>query len=153
MGRRKGSHNKPDAQKTGPKPSPYSIVRKLPAMTAPEILDAKVAILEILTEGSVNTVAAACRMLNIPPMRAYNWIRTDKDFQEYLKDIQEVIADDIEETFLDGKNDIPKMMLLKGIRPKYRDNFKIIHSTERLEQDLEELKKLSQPKEEETEEV
>jgi len=120
------------------------IETRIGSMTDEEILDAKVEILRLLTDGVVKTVAEAARAINLSPARVYNWCKTDKDFQGLMTSVYEVIADDIEEHFLKTKHDIPLLMLLKGHRPKYRDNAKMEFSTEKIETNLQELKEIGQ---------
>lgn len=153
MGRPKGSKSKPGSKTPGPKAGHTAIERKLPTWTTARILDTKVKILELLSAGAaevdgevkpIRTVSDAARVLGIEPFRVWNWCKSDKDFQEYIKDAQEVIADDLESGFLAGRNDIPKMMLLKGIRPKYRDNFREEPVSTNFVQLIAELKQLGQ---------
>jgi len=118
------------------------IETRIGSMTDEEILDAKVEILRLLSDGVVKTVADAARAINLSPNRVYMWCRTDKDFKELMASVYEVIADDIEKGFIEGKDFVPKMMLLKGYRPRFRDNFKLDFSTENVEKFLAELKEM-----------
>jgi hypothetical protein len=111
-------------------------------MTDAQILDAKVEILRLLADGLAKNISEAARMLGLQPARVYFWAKSDKDFKEYMDACYEVVADDIERGFLQGKNDIPKMMLLKGIRNRYRDNYKVEFNTEKVEQFLKDLKEI-----------
>lgn len=121
------------------------VSRVVPRMTDAQILDAKVEILRLLSDGLALNITEAARKLNLLPARVYTWAKTDPDFKELIKAVDEVIADQIESDFLKGRNDVPKMMLLKGKRPQqYRDNFKIEYSTEKVESYLKELKELAQ---------
>jgi len=120
------------------------IETRIGSMTDEEILDAKVEILRLLTDGVVKTVAEAARAIGLSPARIYNWCKSDKDFQGLMASVYEVIADDIEKGFIEGKDYIPKMMLLKGYRPRFRDNYKIDFNTEKIETFLQELKEIGQ---------
>jgi hypothetical protein len=113
-------------------------------MTDRQILDAKVEILRLLSDGFCRTITEACEKLNLKPARVYDWAATDKDFKSLLEAIDEVTADRLESEFLHGGSFIPKMMILKGLRPKYRENYREVQSTEKMEQMLVELKKLGQ---------
>jgi hypothetical protein len=139
-GRKKGTPNKPGYAKVlqGGK-----IANLMPKMTEAQILDAKVEILRLLSDGLARNVTEACNRLHIPATKVHRWCKTDKDFGQLLDAVYEVTADNIETGFLNGKNDIPKMMMLKGIRPQYRENFKVDLSTEKVEQMLKDLKDLS----------
>ncbi len=117
-------------------------------MTPTQILDAKAEILRMLSDGLARTITEACNKLGLMPARVYSWAKYDKDFKELLDACYEVVADKIETDFVNGRNDIPKMMVLKGIRPKYRDNFRVEYSTQKVEEFLAELKKLSAKKQE-----
>ena len=116
------------------------IETRIGSMTDEQILDAKVEILRLLTDGVVKTIAEAARSIGLSPVRIYNWVKTDKDFKGLMESTYEVIADDIEKGFIEGKDYIPKMMLLKGYRPRFRDNAKIDFSTEKIENFLRDLK-------------
>lgn len=155
MGRPLGVKNKkkegdPGYKKPGSTAKRNSVTLRLEKYSDKDILDYKVRILEILIKGGVKgigdaflkirTPSQAARHLGIDPVRVQSWIKNDKDFRHYIEDTYEVIADDIEEDFIEGKAFIPKMMLLKGIRPKYRDTFKIEASNDNLEKLLTDLK-------------
>ena len=130
------------------------IETRIGSMTDEEILDAKVEILRLLSDGVVKTIAEAARAINLSPARVYNWSKSDKDFRELMSSVYEVIADDIEKGFIEGKDYIPKMMLLKGYRPRFRDNYKFEFSTEKIENFLQELKEIGQnPKQKDDDEV
>lgn len=118
------------------------IETRIGAMTDEEILDAKVEILRLLSDGVVKTVAEAARSLGLSPNRVYMWVKSDKDFKGLMDAVHEVIADDIEAHFLEVKHDIPLLMLLKGYRPIFRDNFKLEFSTEKIEQFMKDLKEI-----------
>jgi hypothetical protein len=140
-GRKKGTPNKPGGVLIN---QDSKLANAMPKMTPTQILDAKVEILRLMADGLAKNVTEACKKLNLQPARVHGWAKTDKDFKEMLDAVYEVIADEIETGFLTGKNDIPKMMMLKGIRPQYRDNYKVDLSTEKVEQMLADLKKLGQ---------
>jgi len=113
-------------------------------MTKDQILDAKVEILRLLADGLAKNITDAARQLGLRPARVYDWARNDKDFHALMDACYEVMADDIEKGFIEGKNDIPKMMLLKGRRPIYRDNYKVDFNVEKIESFLKELKEIGQ---------
>ena len=120
------------------------IETRIGSMTDEQILDAKVEILRLLSDGVVKTIAEAARAIGLSPNRVYMWVKSDKDFKELMAATYEVIADDIEKGFIEGKDYIPKMMLLKGYRPRFRDNAKIDFSTEKIENFLKDLKEAGQ---------
>lgn len=59
---------------------------------------------------------------------------------------REVVADAIEKEFRTHKNFIPKMMLLKGYRHMFRDNYRLDVTNEALEKLLGDLRELKEPK-------
>ena len=147
MSRPKGSKNLPGYKTPG---------RKRGIINAPppeEIIDFKVKILALMQSGQAKTVKSAAEALGLNPSRVHGWLKKDKDFAELARLCDEVVADEIEEHFLAEKHDIPLLMLLKGKRPMYRDNFKIDIRNEALEKLLKDLKaireKVTEIKEEE----
>jgi len=118
--------------------------KKLPNFTADQILTYKLKILDMLERGEARTLTECAEALGIPALRIHHWSTDDKDFQAMIKLANEVIADKLEVEFMEHKNFIPKMMLLKAYRQMYRDNFKIDISNTKLEDMLKELKQLGQ---------
>lgn len=117
---------------------------KLPSpMSADAILTAKVQIIELFIAQKVRTITEAAQLLHLSPQAVWGWVRRDEDFADLLEGARQVAADKIEAEFQDHANFIPKMMLLKGYRPMFRENFKIEHTSKGLEDTLAELKKLS----------
>jgi len=148
MGRPPGSPNKPGGQKPGRKPKSSC----LPHFSDAYILKYKVQILELMTSGNILTLTEAARQLGIPPIRVHAWTASDKDFGELVKLTREVRADELEEELSRHANFIPKMMILKGYRPMFREGFKVTVTDDKTRELLEELKKLAVTKEE-TEEL
>ena len=75
------------------------------------------------------TIAAGCRAAEINRRTYYRWIDdpNDRNFFEAMEDSTETVADDLEQSALTrakDKSDILAIFLLKGMRHKYRDNFK-----------------------------
>lgn len=144
MGRPIGSPNKPGGKKPGRKPKSSH----LPHFSDAYILKYKVQILELMTSGNVLTLTEAARKLDIPPTRVHSWTSADKDFAELVRLTREVRADELEEDLSTHANFIPKMMILKGYRPMFRDSFKLTVTDDKTRELLEELKKLAVTKEE-----
>lgn len=147
MGRPKGSSPKlkpgdPNYKAPGRK----SGVTKLPQYTMAQILEHKVEVLRLLCSGEAETISDAARTLGVDPARVHQWGQNDKDFQEMLRLSREVVADKIEKEFRTHKNFIPKMMLLKGYRQMFRDNYRLDVTNEALEKLLVELRELKEPK-------
>ena len=105
--------------------------------------------MEALTSGSARTIAGAARICGIKPIQAHNWAQHDKEFHEAIEMAGQVLADDLEDELRNNANFIPKMFLLKKLRPSYRDSYKFEFTTEPLEKLLKELKDLKKPEEEE----
>lgn len=113
-----------------------------------DILSKKADILELLATGKAMNLTEAARKLDLNPSAVLYWAEQDEDFAELVKIAREVTADDLETELRGHKNFIPQMMILKGLRPMYRENFKIELKTEGLEKLLGEIKQISRPKEE-----
>lgn len=124
--------------------------RPLAKFTPDEILDYKLKILKFLETGEARTLTECASLLDIPALRVHQWSKDDKDFQSMIGLAQEVQADKIEAEFMGHANFIPKMMLLKAWRPMYRDNFKVDMTNSKLEQMLEELKRVGEKQLKET---
>lgn len=143
-GRPKGTKNAPGTKTPGRKP------QKLQTIPYEEILEGKVKLLKVLSSGEAVTIANAARLCGIKPTQAWSWSKEDKEFHELIEMSRQVAADDIEEDFRTHANFIPKMMLLKGYRPIFRDNYKFEFTTDKLEKLLAELKQLTEEKKEDT---
>jgi len=122
-------------------------------MTDEQILDAKVEILRLLADGLAINITEASKAIGLSPNRVYKWCETDKDFHELMEATYQVQADKIEKGFIEGRNDIPKMMLLKGWRARYRENYKVEFTTEKVETFLQDLKEIGQKAAEKKEET
>ena len=103
-------------------------------------LAAKAKILDLLSSGQVNNLTDAAHLCELPPILVHSWARWDKDFSEFVNIAKEVVADKLEAKLTEHENFIPNMMILKGLRPKYRDNFKIDLNSSKLEELLTEIK-------------
>jgi hypothetical protein len=115
---------------------------------ADEVLLRKVEILELISSGTCINITAAAEKLGISPGAVYMWSIRDPDFGELLKMAQETFTDKLEQELATHSNFIPRMMVLKGRRPIYRDNWKAAPDSQQLVNLLSELKKLGQvPKE------
>lgn len=109
-----------------------------------EILAHKVEILALMANGGALNITAAARKLDLSPWRVQHWVRNDPDFKALVRLAQETTADIIEDELAHHANFIPRMMILKGLRPKYRDNYRESNVTEELAKLLIELRKLGQ---------
>ena len=123
------------------------IFKQLPAS---QILDHKVKILELMSDGTCTTLTSAAEKLHLTPVQVHHWARNDSDFSEMVRLAREIVADRIEAEFQTHANFIPKMMLLKGYRPMFRDNAKLDLTNTKLIELLDELKKVGAGKPNET---
>jgi hypothetical protein len=89
-------------------------------------------------------LASAARKLGLAAARVHQWAQNDKDFHELVKLAREVVADKLEEEFMEHGHFIPKMMLLKAYRPMFRENYKIDFEDSRMKEMLENLRQLGQ---------
>lgn len=131
----------------GRKPGGSSILKRLGKFTDEQILDLKYEILKLMTEGGCATVTEACKVLKLNPALVYSWSQNDPDFKSMVRMTHEVAADELEAKFRTHPNFIPGMMLLKGYRPQFRDNYKEPPSSLDLMKLLEELRNLGNKKE------
>jgi len=126
-------------KKPGRKPGATKIARR---MNDDKILDSKVRLLELMSSGECRTLSSAAEKLGLNPTRVHWWAQDDPEFKEMVKLAREVAADKIEEEFQEHKNFIPKMMLLKGYRPMFRDSYRTETTDSRLYELLQELREL-----------
>jgi len=144
MAKTKGAKNRyhpgdPEYRRPGPK---LAIEKVLPRLSTQDILELKVKALELLSTGECFTVTQVARKIGLPPTRLYQWGRDDRDFRDLLRIALEIKADDLEEELSKHANFIPKMMILKGLRPKYRDSYRTMPEDNKMKELLEELVKL-----------
>lgn len=143
MPRPKGKKNPPGSMKPG-KPAGRKGRTSLGRYyTEEQILSYKARILEYMSGHAPCTVSDAATALSIPPVRAWAWLHNDKDFQEMTRMTREVAADALETELAHYNNPIPKMMILKGYRPMFRDNYHTPGETDKFAALLAELKKLA----------
>ncbi len=144
LGKKKGTKCKP-GHKVGKKSGLTKVVLeyKKPLRDA-QIIELKSQILELLTDGTCKTISEAAKKIGINPARVWDWSGNDKDFYEALEIAHQITADNIEASFLANPQwYIPNMMLLKGYRPQFRDNYKGEAKNSKLESLLEELRQVS----------
>jgi len=116
--------------------------------TNDSILQYKYDILKMIYEEDVYTIAAACDILklrtgaDVSPTRVHYWAKNDPDFASAIQSAKESLGDKLEVELAEHANFIPKMMILKGIRPEYRDNYKFNFEDSKTKELLEELRKL-----------
>jgi hypothetical protein len=140
-GRPKGAKNKlklgdPGYRKPGRKPGKTSLRGQF---TDEQILGYKAEILELFVAGKAKTLTDAAEILGLPPTRVHHWSSSDPDFAELVTCAREVIADRLEKELGEHANFIPKMMILKGYRPMFRERYRPEGTPEGLRILLEEL--------------
>jgi transposase-like protein len=140
MSRPKGVSNRPGYKKPGPKPSYY-----LPKMDAQKAIELKQEIVRMLGRGEAKTLTEAAEAVGISPSLAHQWAKKDEEFRELLGVTKQVLGDRIERELIDSPNVVAKIFLLKGYKPEFRDNAKVIVTDSRITELLEELKKAGQP--------
>lgn len=101
----------------------------------------KAKILDLLSSGQCDNLTDAANLVELPPILVHSWATYDKDFGAFVRLAREVVADQLEHKLTKHENFIPNMMILKGIRPMYRDNFKVDLDSSKLEELLAEIKK------------
>lgn len=136
MARTKGSRNKYPSKRLVNK-------GRMPTITMEEQFDQKHKIIQLLCDGTAQTISDAARQCGLKPVNVWHWGRTDPDFKDALYAAQEVLADTLERKLTDSHNFIPWMFLLKKIRPEYKDNYRFDGTSSKMQEILEELSKLS----------
>lgn len=143
MPRLKGQKNPPGAKKPGPKPRiSVDLKEYLDALTksGKTVLANKIKIIELLTEGKAINVTAAAREIGINPVAVRYYLENDPDFKECVGFAKTVVAEGLEDELSKYKQSpIPKMMILKGLKPEYKDKYQGERSSSKLEQLLERL--------------
>ena len=112
---------------------------RAPKYTIAQMLEYKAEILRLLESGECLTLAEAAKRVGAKPTRVYAWLESDPDFKELHRLVKKMAADAIEVEFRTHANFIPQMMLLKGAYPEYRDNYRFIATSGKLEELLKEL--------------
>ncbi len=107
--------------------------------TLAEIGQFKATMIGLMTTGKAQSVSDAAVQLEINPVIAWRWVRNDPVFKECIDAVRQVAADKLEAEFMVHANFIPKLMLLKGYRPEFRDNAPITLKSDGLEAVLKEL--------------
>lgn len=139
MPRHSDSTVKPGAKKPGAKPGKSKVSKLKPE----QIIEKKVEILDLLSNGQAGTLTEAAKIIGVRPVQVYHWNQTDKDFQEMVKLVREVKADEIETYLRGNKNLVAQIFLLKGYRPMFRDSYRVVEiRDEKTKELLEELRKL-----------
>jgi len=119
--------------------------------TPEQIRKFKENILDILEARTADTLSDACKQISVKPTKAYDWMKHDRAFKNRVNAVKEVIADEIFKQLLHieySNNSKPSItaliFLLKGLRPEFRDTFKIIEEKDQKTRELlEELRKMS----------
>jgi hypothetical protein len=86
------------------------------------------------------TIAAGCRVADVTRTTYYQWLQEGGDFKVAVEAAFEEVADGLEEQGLaraKEKSDILLIFLLKGYRPKFRDNFKGAEESTKPEEEAE----------------
>ena len=118
-----------------------------------QILAFKARILELLASGKATTITDAADKVGVEAARVYAWGKNDPDFRDMLALSREVVADRLEKELAEHANFIPKMMILKGLRPMYRDSYKTPMDDNKLRELLEALKNVKDKDKEEKQET
>jgi len=109
----------------------------------------KLRVIALLCTGGHPTLRSAARVVEMPDgstgiaaTTLHNWKALDKNFAAEVKLAKEVVADYLEEKLLGDRNTVAAIFMLKGIRPEYRDNAKLIVEDGKTQELLAELRKL-----------
>uniref|UniRef100_A0A6M3IPR0 Terminase n=1 Tax=viral metagenome TaxID=1070528 RepID=A0A6M3IPR0_9ZZZZ len=83
--------------------------------------------------------------LDVPKLVLHRWYMNDKSFSTMVDQAQQIKADRLEEKIDKINNPVAMIFRLKKLRPEYRDNYRIDVTSEKLEDLLEELKRVGDP--------
>lgn len=113
-----------DAQTRGARKTPNrgKLKNRQIHRTEEEIGQLKEQIVALVASGEAENISQACRQLEIDPISAYRWEKTDKTFKEDVVLAQQVVADRLEEDLDRMNNPLARIFRLKKLRPEYRDN-------------------------------
>jgi len=140
MPRPKGVKNRPGYKKPGPKLNYY-----LPTMEASKALEYKREIVRMLGLGEVHTLTEAAEKLCISPNLPHTWAKNDMEFRQLIAVTKQVLGDKIEKELIESENVVAKIFLLKGYKPEFRDNAKVLITDNRVVELLEEIKRAGKP--------
>jgi len=128
-----------DKNTRGVKPGTKS---KLVKYKPEQVVRFKMLILDKLESGEAFTLSEAANQIGIMPVRAYSWSKYDPDFREMIALARQVRADRLEMELTNSNNIVAKIFILKGLRPEFRENYKVEVSDTRFVDLLEELRRL-----------
>jgi hypothetical protein len=97
-----------------------------------------------LEKAEVTTLSAVAKILNVSKLHLWELKRKDPDFADKITQAKEVLADRFEEELLTCDKMaqvVARLARLKTLRPDYRDSFKVVVGSPKVESLLEELKK------------
>ena len=100
--------------------------------TDKQVVEYKDEIIRLLDTLECKTISEAARKCGISPNLPYHWEQNDESFREHLGQTKKVLADSLIDDLLktDDTSKMPhviaKMFLIKGLRPEFRDNYKIL---------------------------
>lgn len=149
MARPSGSPNRkkpgdPDYKKPGRKPGSSKLTEQ---MTDAQILTVKRKVLDLMEERVVDNLSQASEHTGVPKFKLYRWRAEDTLWSKQLAQIDQVIADELEEK-LNHVTTVPQttaiIFRLKKLRPEYRDNFKLEVVDSKMMDLLTELKRLAE---------
>ena len=114
-----------------------------------EIVKFKEQILELLDDCKEKTLSSAARKVGVSPTKTYQWLKTDDNFRDQVKQARKVLGDKLIEELLSVSPDAKmpavtaKIFLIKGFHPEFRDSYKVVEfKDERAIALLEELRQL-----------
>jgi len=107
--------------------------RKLPQLKDEEIRAYKEEILRLLDSLECFTISDAAKTLGLSPSQVYAWNTSDEDFKGRCGHTEEVLADMVQRRLLEvteAQRNVAyvtsNIFILKGLRPKFKDSFKIV---------------------------
>ena len=100
-------------------------------ITEAQQMEHKLRILSILDASEAKTLSAAARLVGISPTKVRDWVRSDENFRNQVKQAQKVLADKLIEELLDDQlakmpQIVAKIFIIKGLAPEFRDSYKVV---------------------------
>lgn len=114
-----------------------------------QMRDLKRKITDLLESRTAKRLTDAAKMVGLSPRKAYQWKYEDKDWQNELRIIDQIEADELENELEINKSVVRGSAIafrLKKLRPEYRDNYRFVVTDYGLKDLITELKQVTEAK-------
>jgi len=129
----------------------YKGTTAVPRIPQKDIIEYKEKIVALLEDEEVVTLTDAARYLELSPSRIRGWMKADEEFAVRVAVALEVIPDKLERKLLASPNIIAQIFMLKGLRHKYKDNYRMeVTADDKTKEVLQKLLELGKEKDQRT---